>query len=76
MGENEVNSCGNCKHWHERKKEYEWRLRRGDCDKIPQGCSWYCDEYQQHFAYDGWSFEDEYYGDVFGCFEPNNLREE
>lgn len=66
------NCCGNCKHWYiwdEEKQNCCW-VSKGDCDKIPKGCSWYDEKFKKHFDYDGYSFEDECYDDVFHCFEP------
>lgn len=46
----------------------ESSLHFGDCDKIAKDTS-YEDEYGTGH-YDGYSFEDESYDDVFHCFEP------
>ena len=63
------NCCGVCKHWHEWEKD-AGQLAKGDCDKIPKGHEWTDEEFGKTYQYDGYSFEDECYDDVFNCFEP------
>lgn len=60
--------CGACKHWHEWEKD-AGQLARGGCDKIPKGQEWTDEDTGNIYQYDGYSFEDECYDDVFGCFE-------
>lgn len=60
------NLCGNCKHWHE-FPEQKYRCKLGVCDKIPFGTEFTVVGYTH--KYNGWSFNDECYDDVFGCFE-------
>lgn len=47
----------------------ESSLHFGDCDKYPSKTP-YKTEDGDYEMYDGYSFEDESYDDVFGCFEP------
>ncbi len=69
-----TNLCGNCKHWHEFPQQ-TCRIKQGVCDKVPKGTTFtvedIIDEYEgsMTYKYDGWSFEDECYDDVFKCFE-------
>ena len=61
--------CGVCKHWHERETD-KGELAIGDCDKIPDGEEFTIDG--KTYTYDGYSFEDEDYNEVFGCFEEED----
>ena len=63
--------CGKCKHWHEKESKYKTPI--GDCDKIPQDTYFECDG--DGFRFDGETFEDEIYDDVFECFEEKGGAE-
>ena len=58
--------CRDCIHWNKRA-EQDGKLLKGDCLRVPQGMNNTIDGSQ--YWYDGWSFEDEIYDDVFHCFE-------
>lgn len=63
------NQCGNCKHWHEIEEKVDV-LRRGRCDKIPEGTyNENCDG--EGYRFPGTTFEDELYDEDFECFEEN-----
>ena len=60
------NYCGMCAHWHKRK-EQQYSLDIGDCDKIAKGTKFVDDG--REYDYDGYSFEDECYDECMNCFE-------
>lgn len=46
-------------------------LHFGDCNKIAEGTPYTLDD-GETCTFDGYIFEDEYYDDVFHCFEARN----
>lgn len=56
--------CKDCKHWHKTGDGLQ-----GDCDKIAKGTRFET-KYENVFYYDGYSYADEIYDDIFHCFEP------
>lgn len=62
--------CGQCKHWHKRPfLKQDTIIPIGDCDKIEKGRPYPSCNKDEPFYYDGWSFKDEVYDDVFHCWE-------
>lgn len=65
--------CGNCKHWHKNKPEDQpYKTPIGMCDKIPKGTYFECDG--DSYRFDPEVFEDEWYTDVFECYEEGGAE--
>lgn len=82
--ENDCGNCMHWQQWDFGRECEQWRrinrtgvtqighdrdsIHFGDCDRIVKGTKFY-GENGEEYTYDGYSFEDECYDEVFHCFE-------